>query len=158
MLRNAPGTRPTSYFLIVLVHTARLQHLPKRSLVTVTSFFLFLYEFKRDIAIIFSDSLSSLSAIKEEKSACRPKMLDEVLHLINVIPAKVYFIWIPSHLGIKNNERADHLAQNATKDKISVNIGLETLENNNIVKSYILSINGKICGHIVFMDIKQQVA
>jgi len=58
------------------------------------------YDLKRDIAI-FSDSLSSLSAIKEEKSACRPKMLEEVLHLINVIPAKVYFVWIQSHLGIK---------------------------------------------------------
>jgi len=81
--------------------------------------------------------LSSLSATKEEKSVCRPKKVDEVLHLINVIPDKV-FVWIQSHLGIKNNEKADHLAQNATRDNISVNIGLEILENNKIVNSYII--------------------
>ena len=40
--------------------------------------------------------------------------------------------------GHKNNERAAQLAQNTTKDTISVNIGLEILENNNIVKNYII--------------------
>ena len=68
--------------------------------------------------VIFSDSLSSLSAIKTGKSSCRPQMLDEILHLINEIQVDIHFVWIPSHLGIKGNERVDRLPQNATKMRL----------------------------------------
>jgi len=51
------------------------------------------YGYKRNV-VIFSDSLSSLSAIKTGKSSCRPQMLDEILHLINEIQVDIHFVWI----------------------------------------------------------------
>jgi len=66
--------------------------------------------------VIFSDSLSSLSAIKTGKSSCRPQMFDKILNLINEIQVDIHFVWIPSHF--KGNERLDRLAQNATKTRL----------------------------------------
>jgi len=72
------------------------------------------FEHRKNIAI-FSDSLSTLTAIKTGKSFCRPKMLHEILQLINDIHVDVHLVWVPSHLGIEGNEKADRLTQNATR-------------------------------------------
>ena len=45
-------------------------------------------------------------------------MLDDILNIINEISAEIFFVWIPSHLGIKCNEKVDLLAKAAmTKDE-----------------------------------------
>lgn len=59
---------------------------------------------------IFSDSLSSLNAIETGRSACRPKLLAEVLELITKIRNEIVFVWVPSHIGILGNEIVDKLA------------------------------------------------
>src|SRR6218665_2328125 len=61
--------------------------------------------------VIFSDSLSVLTFFKHSFSESRPNLLQETIQTF-----KVHFIWIPSHVNILGNERADALA------KISLNI------------------------------------
>ena len=52
-------------------------------------------------------------------------MLDDILNIINEISAEILFVWIPSHLGIKGNEKVDVLAKAATnKDEIYEDIKL----------------------------------
>ena len=93
-----------------------------------------------DKIAIFSDSLSVLTAIKKKHSTVRPRMLDDILNIINEISAEILFVWIPSHLGIKGNEKVDVLAKAATnKYEIYEDIKLEVLEYNEIIKRHILS-------------------
>ena len=69
----------------------------------------------RDV-VIFSDSLSALSAIKAGHYARNSKMVNEVHCAINEIVPSVILVWIPSHVGIKGNERVDRLAQSAIRN------------------------------------------
>jgi len=93
-----------------------------------------------DKIAIFSDSFSVLTAIKKKRSTVRPRMLDDILNIINEISAEILFGWIPSHLGIKGNEKVDLLAKTATnKGEIYEDIKLEVLDYNEIIKRHILS-------------------
>src|SRR6218665_1936893 len=66
---------------------------------------------------IFSDSLSVLTSFKNSFSESRPTLLQETIQAFNEIRiSKVHLIWIPSHVNILGNERADSLA------KMSLNI------------------------------------
>jgi len=95
-------------------------------------------ELQQDIAI-FSDSLSSLTALKTRHAACRPNMLDDILRIVNEIGRNILFIWIPSHLGLRGNELADRLAQAATRNcAVSIELNLEKLEYNIRIKKFIL--------------------
>jgi len=97
-------------------------------------------ELQLDI-IIFSDSLSSLTALKVRYPACRPNLLDDVLHAVNEIGLSILFVWIPSHFGLKGNELADRLAQAATRNTdVDIELNLGTLEYNIKVKKFILEI------------------
>jgi len=53
---------------------------------------------------IFSDSLSSLTAITTGKSLCRPNTLNEIYDVVDSMNVEVKLIWIPSHLSIVGNE------------------------------------------------------
>ncbi|XP_076439394.1 uncharacterized protein LOC143278477 [Babylonia areolata] len=70
--------------------------------------------------MIFSDSLSALEAI-----ACRnithPKLLEfyETFTLATKKGYEVVLAWVPGHVGIRGNERADLLARNAVKKELS---------------------------------------
>ena len=64
--------------------------------------------------IIFSDSFSCLQAISSMKWQ-NPIILD-ILEVFSELTNKqndIRFCWIPSHMGIKGNERADSAAKNA---------------------------------------------
>src|ERR1043165_2667655 len=60
---------------------------------------------------IFSDSLSALTSLKKSFSNSRPTLLQDTIRIFNKIKmSEVHLIWIPSHVGILGNERADTLA------------------------------------------------
>ena len=70
--------------------------------------------------VIFSDSLSSLLAI-QGKNFNHPYLIDifERYYRLRSKGKDVIFTWVPSHVGIKGNEKVDHLAREALDRNIS---------------------------------------
>jgi len=67
---------------------------------------------------IFTDSLSSIQSLKTNKSDSKPNLLLHVKELIAEAANKsirVQFVWIPSHVNLAGNERADKTAKAATE-------------------------------------------
>jgi ribonuclease HI len=67
----------------------------------------------KDITI-FSDSLSSLQAIMGSQPTSAVNTINEIKQLINYLKHQVTIVWVPSHIGLKGNEQADSLANEAT--------------------------------------------
>ena len=63
---------------------------------------------------IFTDSSSSVKTLKSSESKSRPNLHTELIELIHTLSSDVTIIWVPSHIGISGNERADQLAGKAT--------------------------------------------
>ena len=92
---------------------------------------------RRSISL-YSDSLSAVQAIKNERTDCRPNMLNEIYEHVNSIENDITITWIPSHVGIKGNEMADRIAQHAiTNENVQVEVGLELKEINYCILQYI---------------------
>lgn len=69
-------------------------------------------------AVILSDSLGSLQSIQNLNSKSRPDLLDNIISLLVTNKNQdnnITFVWIPSHIGIYGNERADLAAKEGTK-------------------------------------------
>ena len=72
-------------------------------------------------AVILSDSLSSLMAIKNAKDI---NFVNEILTLITHLKYKninVSFEWIPAHCGLKHNETVDFYAKLGLSSQIQIN-------------------------------------
>lgn len=69
-------------------------------------------------AIIYTDSLSSLKAL-HLKSECEP-LLGDILHMIISCnqDVTIRFCWVPSHIGIPGNEKADECASLAAQKSV----------------------------------------
>jgi len=91
--------------------------------------------------VILSDSLSVLTSIKKNKSDSRPNLFNELMMQLNSLESnQIKMIWIPSHVDIKGNERADKLAKEALSlENINSTNYLEIQELNTLIKDYIIN-------------------
>ena len=77
---------------------------------------------------IFSDSLSVLTSLKQNNCNSRPNLFYEVISLLNKLaPNQIILIWIPAHVDIKGNEKADKLAKEA--------LNLESINSTNYLEN-----------------------
>jgi ribonuclease HI len=93
--------------------------------------------------VILSDSLSSLQSIEAGCCTSRPNTIQEIRELINEVSKRcaVVMAWIPSHVGITGNERADQLAKNATeKPTLDEEVAQELKDAYNDVSKYIANL------------------
>ena len=60
--------------------------------------------------IVFSDSLSVLQSINNSKID-NSVIQDIILRLHNMSHKQIIFCWLPSHVGIRGNEKADKAAK-----------------------------------------------
>ena len=66
-------------------------------------------------SVIFTDSLSSVQALRAGKSRTRPDKINRILTLLDSAKSKgnvIQIEWIPSHVDIEGNEMADFTAKN----------------------------------------------
>ena len=67
-----------------------------------------------------------------------PKVATEATEFIQKLQSYITLIWIPSHIGIPRNERADCLANIGTKlQQVDIDIGLETSEAQKLATDYV---------------------
>jgi ribonuclease HI len=65
---------------------------------------------------IFSDSQYSIGILTQGwKSRTHPKLACKLRHLYNNFPIPISIEWVPAHVGIDSNERADELADRGAK-------------------------------------------
>ena len=62
--------------------------------------------------LICSDSQSSLAALKGGEKANHP-ILAKIRNQLELVECEVMFQWVPGHVGLKGNERADQVAKAA---------------------------------------------
>ena len=69
-------------------------------------------------ALIATDSKSALQALKNSSPTDNRQLLTHIhsiLHTLQEEGIHLSFIWIPSHIGIKGNEKADTIAKEAAR-------------------------------------------
>jgi ribonuclease HI len=91
-------------------------------------------------ATIFTDSLSSVQSLRGTGDSCRPDVEEEILHLNTRLKregCEVTIAWIPAHIGIVGNERADKLANAGRESQNYIEVGLIESEIKSIVRETI---------------------
>lgn len=88
-------------------------------------------------SVIFSDSLSAINFIKK-KFNFDPYITEvySLLHEIKSSNKTVVFIWIPSHIGIEGNDKADALAKIATTQTPNAEYPMRTIDLKNSIKKF----------------------
>ena len=101
-------------------------------LIAIRQVLLYLTKEKTDSVVIYCDSLSALQSLEKGESRSRPNLLREIIHLnhsINAAGTTIRFHWIPSHVGLNGNERADKLAKDALDHPaVEIKVTKESLE------------------------------
>jgi len=96
------------------------------------------YNIVKDIAL-FSDSLSSLIAIKTDNSASGSNTINEIHDIVDKLKVNIKLIWVPSHLDIVGNEMADRLARSAVEnDSVFIDAPLALKELHTKVQDYVI--------------------
>lgn len=76
---------------------------------------------KRKFCVIFSDSLSAITCLREWKMSSNTNIISinvkKYLHKAALLDLYIVCVWIPSHSGIIGNERADILAKKGASEK-----------------------------------------
>jgi kelch-like protein 2/3 len=94
-----------------------------------------------DKFIIFSDSMSCLQAITHQNYQ-NPAILEilERCHQLSTANKEISFCWIPSHIGIPGNEKADAVAKAALKIPVSDNILIPYTDFKQSITAYFQSV------------------
>ena len=78
---------------------------------------------------VFTDSLSTAETFIFSRANSRPALRAEILDLLNTVNGNVTLIWLPSHIGIEGNEKADRLANAGTKHpNVDIYVGRDLKE------------------------------
>ena len=76
--------------------------------------------------------------LASSRSRSRPNLLSDVTDLLHNINSQISVVWVPSHIGITGNERADRLANMGSKrPHIDIDVGVELQEMYGRVDTYI---------------------
>jgi len=76
--------------------------------------------------------------LASSRSRSRPNLLSDVTDLLHNINSQISVVWVPSHIGITGNERADRLANMGSKrPHIDIDVGVELQEMYGRVDAYI---------------------
>jgi len=87
---------------------------------------------------IFTDSLSTIDNLASSRSRSRPNLLSDMIDLLHSVNSHITVVWVPSHIGITGNERADQLANMGSKRQhIDIDVGVELQEMYGRVDTYI---------------------
>ncbi|XP_038157609.1 uncharacterized protein LOC119794224, partial [Cyprinodon tularosa] len=82
--------------------------------------------------VICTDSMATLNSLLSGKSETRQDLIFEVLQSlfrIRQLKILVYFLWVPAHVGVDGNEKADKLAKKALNhQQIEMNVFLSKSE------------------------------
>ena len=91
--------------------------------------------------VICSDSASVLESFTSFHSNSRQDILYQVLHTFTRIHRKggqVTFFWVPAHVGLQGNERADKLAKRALKaNRVEMQVSISKAEVKSVIKEKI---------------------
>ena len=89
--------------------------------------------------VVLTDSLSSVQSLDQQKSNSRPKLIMEILTLLQNTTHSFSVLWIPGHSGIGGNDVADQLAKEAlTRPTVDVQLEPEAREHYDAVDRYVL--------------------
>lgn len=95
-------------------------------LVAILSALLYCREQNLRSILLLTDSLASLHTLKDTDPTDNIRLVTEIFHVAETLQtagAEVTLHWIPSHIGIRGNEKADRAAmEGAKKDTIDVQI------------------------------------
>lgn len=87
---------------------------------------------RADRVVICTDSAAVLASLRSSYSSCRQGLLYNVLQLTTKIVqegGRVHFLWVPAHVGVTGNEKADELAKKALeKGKVEMNVSISKAE------------------------------
>jgi ribonuclease HI len=89
---------------------------------------------------IFSDSLSSVQSIERGQSLACPNLFNQILEALHESAIDTVIVWVPSHIGIFGNEKADRLALiGSQRDTVELDIGFELDDAYHMVDRYVVS-------------------
>ena len=87
---------------------------------------------------IFSDSKSSLQAIQNYTFKRHSNLIHKIIELNSESKNNITLVWIPSHVGLPGNEKADELAKLATQNQtIDINNNISFSESLPAIIDYI---------------------
>ena len=93
------------------------------------------------VVCICSDSLSSIQALENADSRSRPNLVKEIFRTKNKIKScKIVLLWVPSHIGINGNERADKLAKQALSLTNTKTLPFEISDARERIDDYVLKL------------------
>ena len=87
---------------------------------------------------IFTDCLSIVNSIGKESTKTTSFLITEILNSLHRRRIKTNLVWIPSHVNIHENEKADEDARNATRHgRIELDLPISIIDANMRIRTFI---------------------